>query len=136
MKPIAVSYHSTHVCNYSIIIRFNRANLCLRKYCITITHVIMKWVLYCQKPNAVTIESAYFFRVYIWLYIDMCAHIIPGGCHDSFQCHNGNCVANSSLCDTFNDCGDNTDELNCSCKCSSIQSHFMIISYPSSLYLP
>ena len=33
-----------------------------------------------------------------------------------FACDSGSCVDNSRLCDGIDDCGDNSDELNCS-KC-------------------
>lgn len=32
---------------------------------------------------------------------------------DEFKCGNGNCVTNNMLCDSYNNCGDDSDEKNC-----------------------
>lgn len=38
----------------------------------------------------------------------------PNGCEpNEFQCNNRKCVLKTWLCDSDNDCGDNSDELNC-----------------------
>ena len=33
---------------------------------------------------------------------------------DVFMCDNGDCVSNSWVCDGYNDCLDNSDEIHCS----------------------
>uniref|UniRef100_A0A8C1PQU6 Suppression of tumorigenicity 14a n=1 Tax=Cyprinus carpio TaxID=7962 RepID=A0A8C1PQU6_CYPCA len=42
-------------------------------------------------------------------------------CPDKFQCDNKRCVNPSLRCDGWNDCGDSTDERNCSCKSGEFQ---------------
>ncbi len=32
---------------------------------------------------------------------------------DEFQCHNGQCVSPTTVCDQWDDCGDNSDEFGC-----------------------
>lgn len=52
----------------------------------------------------------------MYCHFNVTALLITGKCHDSFQCSNGNCIVNSLLCNMHDDCGDNSDELNCSSK--------------------
>ncbi|XP_045191421.1 uncharacterized protein LOC123548316 isoform X2 [Mercenaria mercenaria] len=33
--------------------------------------------------------------------------------HDEFKCQNGNCIKNNMLCDSYNNCGDDSDEEHC-----------------------
>lgn len=33
--------------------------------------------------------------------------------HDEFRCTNGNCIKNNMLCDSYNNCGDDSDEKSC-----------------------
>jgi len=42
-----------------------------------------------------------------------------------FQCHNNRCVPSNQTCNQVNDCGDFSDELNCSC---SSDDHFRCAS--------
>lgn len=35
--------------------------------------------------------------------------------HGYFRCHNNRCLSAGRLCDDVNDCGDGSDEANCSC---------------------
>lgn len=44
-----------------------------------------------------------------------------GSCaHDEIRCGNGNCIKNNMLCDSYNNCGDDTDETNCAALALSI----------------
>uniref|UniRef100_A0A668USH9 Suppression of tumorigenicity 14b n=1 Tax=Oreochromis aureus TaxID=47969 RepID=A0A668USH9_OREAU len=36
-------------------------------------------------------------------------------CTGMFQCNNSRCISNTSQCDGWDDCGDNSDEINCTC---------------------
>ena len=38
-------------------------------------------------------------------------------CFLSFRCENGMCVDRSAKCNEIDDCGDNSDEKDCGCKC-------------------
>ena len=46
--------------------------------------------------------------------ISLCLSISgkPGTCEKigRFQCNNGKCIAKSFICNSYNDCGDNSDE--------------------------
>ncbi|XP_041030322.1 suppressor of tumorigenicity 14 protein homolog isoform X2 [Carcharodon carcharias] len=37
-------------------------------------------------------------------------------CPDEFACTSGRCIGKDLVCDGWNDCGDNSDEINCNCK--------------------
>uniref|UniRef100_A0AAX7VLI1 Suppression of tumorigenicity 14b n=1 Tax=Astatotilapia calliptera TaxID=8154 RepID=A0AAX7VLI1_ASTCA len=74
--------------------------------------------------------------IYIALY-NCTIHSHTGGgsyssCPGRFQCSNNKCVSKSFQCDGWDDCGDNSDEINCTCtgmfqcnnnKCVSNTSH-------------
>lgn len=45
---------------------------------------------------------------------------LPGCSRGTFQCDNGRCVANGFKCDGEDDCLDNSDEKNCTSKCTFI----------------
>uniref|UniRef100_A0A3Q3C994 ST14 transmembrane serine protease matriptase b n=1 Tax=Haplochromis burtoni TaxID=8153 RepID=A0A3Q3C994_HAPBU len=49
------------------------------------------------------------------------AFIPTDSCPGRFQCNNSLCISNISQCDGWNDCGDNSDEINCTCDASQIQ---------------
>ena len=47
------------------------------------------------------------YLMYFFQFVGSCAH-------DEFKCVNGKCIQNNMLCDGFNNCGDDSDENNCS----------------------
>ncbi|KAL3975054.1 hypothetical protein ACER0C_023680 [Sarotherodon galilaeus] len=49
------------------------------------------------------------------------AFIPTDSCPGRFQCNNSLCISKISQCDGRNDCGDNSDEINCTCDASQIQ---------------
>ncbi|XP_039878646.1 suppressor of tumorigenicity 14 protein-like [Simochromis diagramma] len=49
------------------------------------------------------------------------AFIPTDSCPGRFQCNNSLCISKISQCDGWNDCGDNSDEINCTCDASQIQ---------------
>jgi len=45
----------------------------------------------------------------------VCVHVCAACREDQFKCHNtGRCIPASAVCDNNNDCGDWSDQLNCS----------------------
>ena len=46
-------------------------------------------------------------------------------CVSGYQCSNGPCISNSSVCDGWNDCSDGADEAGC----GKYQLHFCIVLY-------
>ncbi|XP_035769249.1 suppressor of tumorigenicity 14 protein-like [Neolamprologus brichardi] len=54
---------------------------------------------------------------------DMIFVFVSSACPGRFQCNNSLCISKISQCDGWNDCGDNSDEINCTCpgkfKCSN-----------------
>lgn len=59
------------------------------------------------KQNA----SGKLYATFLWIcFVFLAQHCNAG----LFQCHNGMCVPRSYVCDRDDDCGDRSDELNCS----------------------
>lgn len=55
---------------------------------------------------------------------DSTPRLLPGSCPPgSLQCNNGNCYKREQKCDFTDDCGDETDELDCGTSCSFEQGH-------------
>uniref|UniRef100_A0A3Q0TAB7 ST14 transmembrane serine protease matriptase a n=1 Tax=Amphilophus citrinellus TaxID=61819 RepID=A0A3Q0TAB7_AMPCI len=44
----------------------------------------------------------------------------PAACPQKFQCRNSNCIKSELRCDGWNDCGDMSDEQECTCRADSI----------------
>ncbi|WAR05343.1 FBP1-like protein [Mya arenaria] len=57
-------------------------------------------------------------------YMASCDHVMSSVCErtpcpsDTFTCGNGRCVGFPALCNSADDCGDNTDEMNCPSLCA------------------
>lgn len=56
--------------------------------------------------------------------LSTCENLLPFMCRanacpqNSFHCANGNCIHKNSKCDNLDDCGDNSDEIDCPANCS------------------
>ena len=48
-------------------------------------------------------------HVWLYVYLDVGADCLAG----QFVCDNGRCLDRTQQCNRVNDCGDNSDELNC-----------------------
>ena len=53
----------------------------------------------------------------------------PTACPKQFQCNNQRCIKSDLRCDGWNDCGDMSDELNCSKFSDNTQTYFLITLY-------
>ena len=72
--------------------------------------------MYCEDelPRICIAMFLYFIDSLSCTFTDLCFSAVAEGCTESeFECDNGNCITASWECDTNNDCGDNSDELNC-----------------------
>ena len=48
--------------------------------------------------------------------------LITGSCYDNeFQCSNLRCIRLDERCNEVNNCGDNSDELNCDGQCCNLK---------------
>lgn len=64
-----------------------------------------KWLFFLNKKNIIE-NIIYFNVVFLYLVVNYC---VLG----QFQCKNKNCTYVFSVCDFYDDCGDNSDEENC-----------------------
>lgn len=83
------------------------------------------WAINQPNPQAgeCVLANAKLSRDQTWE-LTTCENLLPFMCRtnacpqNSFHCANGNCIHQNSKCDNIDDCGDNSDEIDCPANCN------------------